>query len=105
MQTYEVGQIVYLLVNGETKVIPVRVIEAITRRTLQGVETTYMVQIPDKGRTVMSLSDLDAEPYSNLDEVKKIMLERVTNSIENTITRTQALANTLMHSPGAETEE
>jgi hypothetical protein len=53
----------------------------------------------------MSLSDLDAEPYSNLDEVKKIMLERVTNSIENTITRTQALANTLMHSPGAETEE
>lgn len=103
MQTYEVGQVIYLLVNGETKVIPVRVIEAITRRTLKGIETTYMVQIPDKGRTVMKLSDLDAEPYPQLDEVRRILLERVTASVENTINRTQALANSLTNDPGTDT--
>lgn len=102
MQTYEVGQIIYLLVSGETKVIPVRVIEAITRRSLKGVETTYMVQIPDKGRTVMTLGDLDAEPYPQLEDVRRILLERVTASVENTIARTQALANSLSSDPGAE---
>ena len=61
MQNYEVGQIVYLLVKGEMKVIPTRVVEAITRRRLNGSETTYMVQLPDKDRTVIDLTELDAE--------------------------------------------
>lgn len=95
MQNYEVGQIVYLLVKGEMKVIPTRVVEAITRKRLNGTETTYMVQLPDKERTIMDLTDLDAEPFNDLNRVREIMLERVTASIEGTIKRTEALARTL----------
>ena len=95
MQNYEVGQIVYLLVKGEMKVIPTRVVEAITRKRLNGTETTYMVQLPDKERTIMDLTDLDAEPFNDLNRVREIMLERVTASIEGTIKRTEALARSL----------
>jgi hypothetical protein len=99
MQNYEVGQIVYLLVKGEMKVIPTRVVEAITRKTLEGVATTYMVQLPDKDRSVMDLTELDAEPYNDLNRVREVMLERVTASIEGTIKRSEALARALMGSP------
>lgn len=100
MQSYEVGQIIYLLVKAEMKVIPVRVVEAITRRTLKGAETTYLVQLPDKNKTVSDLNDLDAEIYTDLNHVKQILLEHVTASIESTITRTQMLAKSLASSPG-----
>ena len=95
MQNYEVGQIIYLLVKGEMKVIPTRVVEAITRKRLSGTETTYMVQLPDKERTIIDLTELDAEPYNDLNRVREIMLERVTTSIESTIKRTEALARSL----------
>ena len=98
MQNYEVGQIVYLLVKGEMKVIPTRVVEAITRRTLEGVATTYMVQLPDKSRSIMDLSELDAEPYNDLNRVREIMLERLAASVESTIKRSEALARSLAES-------
>jgi hypothetical protein len=98
MQNYEVGQIVYLLVKGEMKVIPTRVVEAITRRTLEGVATTYMVQLPDKSRSIMDLSELDAEPYNDLNRVREIMLERLAASVESTIKRSEALARSLSES-------
>ena len=102
MQYYEVGQIVYLLVKGEMKVIPTRVVEAITRRRLSGSETTYMVQLPDKDRTVIDLTELDAEPFNDLNRVREVMLERVTASSEGTIKRTEALARSLATPPDDE---
>ncbi len=102
MQNYEVGQIVYLLVKGEMKVIPTRVVEAITRRRLSGSETTYMVQLPDKERTIIDLTELDAEPFNDLNRVRDVMLERVTASIEGTIKRTEALARSLATPPDDE---
>ena len=95
MQNYEVGQIIYLLVKGEMKVIPTRVVEAITRKHLRGTDTTYMVQLPDKERTIIDLTELEAEPYNDLNRVREIMLERVASSIEATIKRTEALARSL----------
>lgn len=103
MQNYEVGQIIYLLVKGEMKVIPTRVVEAITRKHLSGTDTTYMVQLPDKERTVIDLTELEAEPYSDLSRVREIMLERVASSIEATIKRSEALARALA-GPSADSE-
>lgn len=95
MQNYEVGQIIYLLVKGEMKVIPTRVVEAITRKRLSGTDTTYMVQLPDKERTIIDLTELEAEPFNDLGRVREVMLERVAASIEGTIKRTEALARSL----------
>ena len=99
MQNYEVGQIIYLLVKGEMKVIPVRVVEAVTRKRLSGSETTYMVQLPDKERTIIDLTELEAETYNELERVREAMMERVTASIDSTIKRTEALARALSSSP------
>jgi DNA-directed RNA polymerase specialized sigma24 family protein len=54
-----------------------------------------MVQLPDKERTVIDLTELEAEPYSELSRVREIMLERVAASIEATIKRSEALARAL----------
>lgn len=102
MQNYEVGQIIYLLVKGEMKVIPTRVVEAITRKRLSGTDTTYMVQLPDKERTIIDLTELDAEPFNDLGRVREVMLERVSASIEGTIKRTEALARSLAAPPDGE---
>jgi len=84
------------------KVIPTRVVEAITRRRLSGSETTYMVQLPGMERTVIDLTELDAEPFNDLNRVREVMLERVTASIEGTIKRTEALARSLATPPDDE---
>lgn len=99
MQNYEVGQIIYLVVKGDMKVIPARVVETIIRRTLDGEAVTYMVQIPDKERTVVDLTELDAETFSDLNRVREVMMERVTASIESTIKRSEALSRTLTTTP------
>ena len=49
---YKVGQILYLSNEKSLKVIPVQIVEEVIRTTMAGKEKTYMVQFPDKNKTV-----------------------------------------------------
>jgi hypothetical protein len=51
-----------------------------------------MVQFPTKEKSVVDLSEIDAEVYSDLDRVREVMIERVTTSIEGTIKRAEAMS-------------
>jgi hypothetical protein len=85
--SYKIGQVLYVLLNRETKICPVQVVEEITKRTLGGETTTYIVKLGKKGET-MSLSDLDGQVFDSIEVLRTTLYERITRSVENIITNT-----------------
>jgi hypothetical protein len=85
--SYKIGQVLYVLLNRETKICPVQVVEEITKRTLTGETTTYIVKFGKKGETV-SLSDLDGQVFDSVEVLRMTLYERITRSVENIITNT-----------------
>ena len=85
--SYKIGQVLYVLLTRETKICPVQVVEEITKRTLAGETTTYIVKFGKKGETV-SLSDLDGQVFDSVEVLRTTLYERITRSVENIITNT-----------------
>ena len=82
---YKVGQILYMTNPENLKIIPVQVVEEVSRTTLTGTEITYIIQLPDKKKTTADIKVIKGEVYSSIDLLKKDMLEKATSSIENMI--------------------
>jgi len=81
--TYKVGQILYLLSEKSLKVIPVQVVEEIVRNTLKGREITYMVSMPNKQRSVVSLDDVNAKIFTDPDSLEAFMFDNAKKSISH----------------------
>lgn len=84
---YKIGQVLYVLLNKETKICPVQVIEEITKKTLDGATTNYIVKVGKKGE-VVSLSDMDGQVYESIEVLRKVLQERITRTVENVISAT-----------------
>jgi|19_taG_2_1085344.scaffolds.fasta_scaffold00659_8 hypothetical protein len=93
--SYNVGQILYLLSSENMSVIPVQVVEEITRKTLDGVNISYMIRIPDQKRSEVELSTLKVETYDSLDTLRDHMYRNAQNSIDslldNAFTKSRAI--------------
>ena len=58
---YTVGQIVYLLSKKEIKVYPAQIIEEIKRKTINEEIVSYIILLPDKGKTEVLIEELSAK--------------------------------------------
>jgi len=91
--TFEVGQILYLLLNEEMKIIPVRVVEQVVRRRFnEPPDTSYVVQLPNKTRSSANLNDLDATHFTSLDELRNHMIKNAVETIDNMLIRARSTA-------------
>lgn len=79
--SYKVGQVVYAVLRKEAKVFPLQVIEEITKRTLDGEATTYMVKAGQDPKKVVAIADLDAEIFDNAEAARAMLIERATQAI------------------------
>ena len=79
---YKVGQTVYLLVKKSKKVFPVKVIEEITRKTLEGEVISYTGMFPDKERTQVDLKEFELDVYMSHEDVRIAMIENATQVID-----------------------
>jgi hypothetical protein len=89
---YKVGQVFYLVGSETAKVIPFRVVEEVTRTTLDGVEKTFIAEVPDKKNTKVPVTKLKGETFTNLQDLRKHMIENAANAIDNMIARAEHLA-------------
>jgi hypothetical protein len=95
MSSFEVGQILFLLPKKENKIIPVRVVEVVVRKKLNEQSVEYMVEIPNRTRDIVSLSELEAMSFTSEHELRDYMIQNSTNAIE------QMIASAKRHSVGA----
>lgn len=85
-KTFSIGQIVYVLSSKNTIVVPVMVVEEVTIQTLNGKKTSWKFAVGsgDKQKIVES-KQLDGEIYSSLEEIKTLLINRLTKFIDQTI--------------------
>ena len=90
--SYSVGQTLFLLARKDKKVIPVRVVEEIVRKTIKDEVVSYNVLLPDKSDTVASLSDIDAEVFVSVLDLRQKMINTATSMIDELISRSRSIA-------------
>ena len=83
---YQVGQVLFIILNKKQQVIPVQVTEQVVRRSLNGEEISYSVSIPNRdGDRALELDSIDGEVFDSIEDVKKTMFEHA-NYVISTIT-------------------
>ena len=90
---YEVGQIVFLLVKNELKIIPARVIEQVTRKRFnEDTDTSYIVELPDRERTTININELDADVFTNIEALRTHMVDNAMGTIDKLLTNAKGHA-------------
>lgn len=79
-----IGQVVFYLVRSEGKLKPIRVVEEVIRKTLNGTETVYMVQFPDQQGS-LALDTLKGEVFTTPEEAYRVLSERSNAAIKRLV--------------------
>jgi len=83
--TYNVGQILFIILEKKMQVYPMMIVEEIVKRTLQGEETNYVLQGGSDPTTTILLSHIDGEVFESADEAKYVLTVRATAQIEKLV--------------------
>ena len=86
---YEVGQVLYVLIKKEHKVIPVKVIEKILRKTLDGESISYIVELPTSARDQVALDKLGTGVYASSAAAMSVMLENAKMTISEIVKKAE----------------
>lgn len=80
---YSVGQVLYVVFKRETKVVPVLVIEEIVRKTREGVNVDYVVQVGSANtkETKLNLTALEGEVFETPSSVVDALTSRAHKTI------------------------
>lgn len=90
-KTHSVKQVLFVVVNQRQQIIPVQIIEKHIKQTLQGDEVVYKVRDP-KGEKIYDLQALKGEMYSNPVELKRLLKERISESIDKMVEQAVKIA-------------
>ena len=82
MINYEVGQILYLTNEKSFKIIPVQVVEEVTRTTIDGKDKTYLVQFPDSKKTTVDIRELKYNCFKTEREVRDYLINNTKVAID-----------------------
>ena len=93
MSQYEVGTVLWIIHRDRPGLVAYRVVEEITKRTLEGEKIQYLVQpaIP-KSKTVQ-LESIKGRVFLTSEEAKQALIENATRAIDAMIEKTQNLVN------------
>lgn len=86
--SYKTGQILYLLLSDEMKIIPAQVLEVVVRhRFNEDTDVSYNVLLPGKTQKIIDLSEVDATPYTDINDLRKFMVDNAVLSIDKMLSR------------------
>jgi len=78
---YKMGQVIFVVLKKETRVYPMQVVEIVTRRTLEGEVTSYMVRGGSDPKAQLLISEVDGEIFDTSEKAKNVLIDRATASI------------------------
>ena len=82
---YRVGQVLYVVLNKQTAVYPMQVVEEITKKTLNGVEVDYILRAGGPDSKNIRLNEVDGEIFDTADKARAVLTERVIISIHKRV--------------------
>lgn len=94
MTAYRVGQVLYVIPKGETRIYPVQIVEEVTKKTLEeGAVTSYMVRGSTQTEETLDIDSLDGEVFDSAAKLQKTLVERATAGITAVIESAVAKAH------------
>jgi len=78
---YEIGQVVFVVINKKHQIFPMQVVETVTKKTLQGEEIKYCLQAGSDKSTKIMLDQLDGEFFVSAEEARHVLVSRATSQI------------------------
>ena len=81
---YEVGQIVYTVIESKHKVVPVKIVEQVVTKTLEGEKTQYTIELPNTKRQKLNLAKFD-KVFVNIKEVQEHLMNNASIAIKKMI--------------------
>jgi hypothetical protein len=93
-QTYNMGQIIYILSNKSQAVVPAIVEEQVVRkiRKADGVHEVVSYKLcigPKERQQVVDLARVDGEVFDSLESIRSILVERLTVFVDELVKTTQ----------------
>jgi hypothetical protein len=94
--SYQVGQILYMCDENKMKIIPLQVVEEITRTSLKnGKEKNYIVMFPDTKKTHVNLSSINHKIFKEINKVEETMIKNATDAIKRMRKAAELLSNSV----------
>jgi hypothetical protein len=89
---YQVGQILYVILKKEASVYPMQVVEEITKKTLNGEETSYILRAGADANKTLNINEIDGEVFDSAEVAKKVLVDRVSQAITTRVDQAIAKA-------------
>ena len=102
MSTYEVGSVLWVIHTDRPGLMAYRVVEEITKKTLEGEQIQYLIQAATSTSKTVKLESIKGNVYSNSEEAKMKMIENATRAIDGMVVKIQNNVNKYFH---GETQE
>ena len=110
---YAVGQILYVVLKNDNKVVPMQISEEITRKTLDGLKIDYIVKVgSDDKKTTMTVAEIDGDIFESPEQAIEVLTEKAKTSIIRLVNLAQDKAKVwydlkpakILHDPEQESE-
>lgn len=75
---YQVGQVVYIILDKKQQVFPVQIAEVIKKYTLDGEQINYKILLPEKGmeKKFYDLEKLSSKVFETVEQVGEYLTDR-----------------------------
>jgi len=93
MVSYEVGSIVYLLNKDTLKIVPSIIKEEITKKTVDSIDTQYVLELPDKSH--IQMDSINESVFKDIPSLREFMLENTKKSVERLIKNAVDIENSI----------
>lgn len=93
--SYHVGQVIYVLSTESNQVVPIQVVEQVTRQTLEGTKVSYMIKVPHQKSDPVEpapLEKIKGEIFDTIDEAHAHLRENALRAVEGIIDRAKKMA-------------
>lgn len=85
VNAYDVGQVLFIVLNKKGQVYPMQISEVIHKKTLKGEDTKYVLRGgADKSLTLM-LDEVEGEIFDSPEKARKSLVSRATQQVNNII--------------------
>ena len=92
-KTFKVGQVLYVIPSNKTSVVPIQIIEEITKRSIKGQTTSYIVRYGVEEEKTCDIEQVSGEIFDSADNVKITLIERSTSALNRLVDNAVQRAN------------
>ena len=103
MSAYEVGSVLWIIHTDRPGLMAYRVVEEITKKTLEGELVQYLVQAATPKSKSVKLETIKGQIFEDSEEAKQKMIENATRAIDGMVVKIQGNVDKFFNSKTEET--